>query len=100
MIEADLSGDRIAELLLAEVVGRELGPLGRLSVGGLDAPAQFTCTVGESYDLIDGQTPLATLSVQEDAVIIVFCEGDEQIRIDDGPAIKPAIDELIGRLTD
>lgn len=96
MLDA-LDGPRLTELLLAEVVGRDLGPLGRLTVDGLDHPARFACSVGDRYDLLADGRPYASAHVTDDALVIAFESDGSRVRIEDGDAVKAGVDLLVAR---
>lgn len=96
MIQDDLPGPRLGELLLAELVGRELGPLGSLTVAGLDHPAGFTCSAGETYRVLADGDEVAQVVVGEDAIVLTF-EDDRRLRVERGASIKDALDVLVTR---
>ncbi len=92
----DLGGARLAELFIAEVVGRELGRLGGLVVSGIDHPARFTCAIGERYEVVRDGELLAQLAVEETGIVIELIDGPS-IRIEDGMTVKTGLDELLRR---
>lgn len=97
MIDDTLDGPRIAELFLAEIVGRDYGSLSELSVTGLDDPVSFSCEVGERYEINRDDEAVAEASILPDAVEISGFDEGGRITIDGGSAIKPALEELLER---
>ncbi len=96
---ADAMGSpRLAEVFLAELIGRDLGPFETIGVAGLEHPAGFTCEIGSTHEITESDEVVATLSVEETAVEIIGINGERQIRIDDGGSIKPALDALLQQL--
>lgn len=93
-----LGGPRIAEVLLAEVVGRDLGPLADLGVEGLEHPARFSCEADETYTITHRGEPAAAVSVGAESVAIELVGEESIIRVAGGGGVKPALDELTGRL--
>lgn len=93
----DLDGPRVGELFLAEVVGRGLGPLGRLHVEELDHPAHFSCAVGDRYAIERDGSLEATVTIESKGIIVQRHDGS-RIRIEDGLTVKTGLDELVGWL--
>ncbi|MFP4589871.1 MAG: hypothetical protein ACLFMX_06785 [Halobacteriales archaeon] len=87
-------GPRLAELLLAELVGRDLGPLAAVRVDGLDHPAHFACAAGETYAVEAGGIALATVAVRPEAVEIASEPDGPTVRFESGDRIKAALDEI------
>ncbi len=93
MISTDLDGPRLAELFIAELVGRNLGPLGSIDVEGVDHPA-VSIDGGERYLVtIDGDS-LAAVRVAESAVHVERLPAGPTVRIEDGTAVKRGVDVL------
>lgn len=97
MIDDTLDGPRIAELFLAEIVGRDYGSLSELSATGLDDPVAFSCEVGERYEINRDGVTVAEVAIMPDAVEISGFDEGGLITIDGGSAIKPALEELLER---
>ncbi|MFW6448589.1 MAG: hypothetical protein ACOC0X_03490 [Halobacteriota archaeon] len=91
---SDATGPRLAELLLAEFVGRTLGPLETLRVAGLDDPAGFACAVDEAYTLEAAGDRLATVAVRSHAVEVTREPDGPTLRVEDGARLKSAVDEV------
>ena len=98
MTTGSADGPRIGELFLAEIVGRELGFLGRLSVDGIDHPSRFTSDLGDRYDVLADGAHFATVDIGDDAIDITL--DRRRIRVENEAAIKQAIDELGRSLTE
>lgn len=99
MIRARPDGPRLGELFLAEVVGRELGPLGRVAVAGLDRPTGFTCQAGDRYDVeVDGVVA-ATVAIDPGGVELTLVERGSRIRFERGETVKAALDALVAATT-
>ncbi len=93
MIATDLSGPRLAELLLAELDGRDLGPLQRISIPESDDAARVQIEGGETYRVdMDGRE-VATIEVGKSAVHVRTTNG--RFRIETGPQVKAAVDEVV-----
>lgn len=96
MIDAVLNGPRIAELVIAEIGGRDLGPLESLGIEGVEQPTRHHCEVGDTYTVARDGTPVARFVVEEDALVVTV--DDSRFAIVSALAVKPGIDELTGRL--
>lgn len=94
MIATDLKGVRLAELLIAELVGRDAGPLESITVPGVSGPTGVTGEVGETYDIAIDDRVVAILTVQETAVRIDREPGGPTIRIEDGATVKAGVDAI------
>lgn len=95
MISTDLDGPRLAELFLAELVGRSLGPLGAIDVEDVDRPV-VSVDPGERYLVTSGGDSLAVIRVDESAVHVERQPTGPTVRIEDGAAVKRGVDELAG----
>lgn len=93
-----IDGPRVAELLVAELVGRDLGPLARFDVTGIDHPARFTCAEGDRFAIAVDGTNVATLTVDAEGAEVRIRTTDSRFRVEAGSTVKPAIDELVQRL--
>lgn len=99
MTRGDLGGSRLAELLIAELVGRDLGPLSAIEVPGLDHPTLVQCEVGDEYDLeIDGRLA-GRVTVVSAAVEVRRTPGGPTVRVEEGATVKAAVDVVAGWVT-
>lgn len=100
MIDDALDGPRLAELFLAEIVGRDLGPLGHLAVDGLEHPARFACEAGEAYTITSEGDPVATVTITAEAVIVDTLGEPQRLKITRGGEVKSTLDELLRSVDD
>lgn len=92
MIATDLSGPRLAELLLAELDGRDLGALKRISIPEIDNASRVQIERGETYRVEADSREMATIEVGVSAVYVETDHG--RFRIETGPQVKAAVDEV------